>query len=121
MTDAPHKCFTVSTTAYMRNLTASDLREECIAIHYQAPDEDLGDGRKSISLRAPVLIVSLWMGERKAIADRAAEILNDHWDESDSLRASAKALRDAGELVQADYQRIINRIDARKRLRDDAA
>lgn len=81
MIDTAHQCFTASSSAYMRNLTADDRREECIAIHYQAAPEDLGDGRSSVSLRAPVLIVSLWMSEQKAIADKVARILNAHWDD----------------------------------------
>ncbi len=81
MNDSPHQCFTASSTAYMRNLTPDDRREECIAIHYQAAPKDLGDGRSSVSLRAPVLIVSLWMSEQKAIADKVARILNAHWDD----------------------------------------
>ena len=81
MSDKPHQCFTASSTAYMRNLTADDRRDECIAIHYQAAPKDLGDGRSSVSLRAPVLIVSLYMDEQKAIADKVARILNAHWDD----------------------------------------
>lgn len=75
------QCFTVDQTAYLRNLDADERRETCFAIHYQEPDKDLGNGRKSISMRAPVLIVSFWMAEQEAIAAKVARILNVHWDD----------------------------------------
>ncbi|MYL97044.1 hypothetical protein GR702_04560 [Novosphingobium sp. FGD1] len=116
MSDNPHQCFTVETTAYLRNLSAEDRREECYAIYYQDAPENLGDGTTRIHMSAPVLIVSFWMGEQKAIAECVSGILNAHWDENASLAASAAALRDAGLLAPADYHRTINRIEARERL-----
>lgn len=115
---APHQCFTVSTTAYLRNLSAEDRREECFAIHYQKADEDLGEGRKAISMRAPVLIVSHWMANQKSVGERIAAILNDHYEQKDSATTAANTLRDAGLLTDADYHRTINRIAARERLRE---
>lgn len=82
MTDTTHQCFTARSSAYLRNLTAEDRRAGCFAVHYQRPPEDLRNGHKSIGLIAPVLIVSLYMGEQKAIADKVARILNAHWDDS---------------------------------------
>lgn len=118
MTDTPHQCFTVSTTAYLRNLSAEDRREECFAVHYQDAPESLGDGRTGHHMCAPVLIVSFWMGEQKAIADRVAGILNLHWDKTASLTSSADALHKAGLLTHADYHRTINQIQARVRVRE---
>lgn len=81
MTRQDHQCFTVATTAYLRNLSPEDRREQCFAVHYQEPDKDLGNGRKSISMRAPVLIVSFWMEGQEAIAEKVARILNAHWED----------------------------------------
>lgn len=82
MTDAPHQCFTASSTAYIRNLDRQDRRQECFAVHYQAPPEKTEHGT-SIGLIAPVLIVSLYMGEQQAIAEKVARILNKHWDDEE--------------------------------------
>lgn len=81
MTDTPHQCFTARSTAYVRNLTKEDRQEEFFAVHYQRPPKDFGNGHKSIGLIAPLLIVSLYMDEQKAIADKVARILNAHWDD----------------------------------------
>lgn len=77
----PHTCFTVSTTAYLRNLDNEDRRAETYAVHYQKPPEDLGDGRRSIGMIFPTLIVSAYMAEPEKIAQRVADILNKHWDD----------------------------------------
>ena len=82
MSEAAHHFFTVSSTAYMRNLSAEDRREECFAVHYQAAPKKT-EGGTSIGLCAPVLIVSLWMSEQRAIANRVARILNKHWDDEE--------------------------------------
>lgn len=82
MSDARHECFTVDSTAYLRNLDRADRARRCVAIHYQPPPVANGNGSTSISLRAPILIVSLWLEEPDEIAARVARILNDHWDEA---------------------------------------
>ena len=73
--------FTVSSTAYLRNLDPEDIMGECIAIHHQTPPVDNGDGTRSISLCFPTLIVSAYCAEPTAIAERVAAILNKHWAE----------------------------------------
>ena len=82
MTDAPHQCFTVSSTAYIRNLDRDDRRAEHFAVHYLRPPEKTEHGT-SIGWIAPVLIVSLWMPDQKAIAEKVARILNKHWDDEE--------------------------------------
>lgn len=116
MTDTPHKCFSVSTTAYMRNFNP-EKGPEVFAVHYGAPPIRNEDGSTTHSLILPTLIVSACMSEPEKIAERVAEILNARWDESDSLAASATELRDAGLLGQADDARTINRITARESVR----
>jgi len=83
MTDAPHQCFTVSSTAYLRNLDRDDRRRECFAVHYQRPPERVDGGGTSIGLVAPVLIVSFWMEDQRGIAEKVARILNTHWDDEE--------------------------------------
>jgi hypothetical protein len=75
-----HTTWTVSTTAYMRNLDRDDLRSECVAVHYQSPPKKTEHGT-SIGLMMPVLIVSLYSAEPREVADRVAAILNKHWDD----------------------------------------
>lgn len=76
-----HQCFTVQRTSYLRNLDKKDLNGDCVAIHYQKPPRDMGEGRTSMSLNFPVLIVSLYAAEQEALAQRVADILNKHWDD----------------------------------------
>lgn len=83
MTDAPHQCFTVSATSYIRNLDRADRRQECFAVHYQAPPEKTDGGGQRISLNFPLLIVSLYAGNQKEIAEKVARILNKHWDDEE--------------------------------------
>jgi hypothetical protein len=75
-----HTTWTVGSTAYLRNLNAGDLRSECIAVHYQRPPQQTERGT-SISLKMPVLIVSLYSAAPRDVADRVAAILNKHWDD----------------------------------------
>jgi hypothetical protein len=82
VSDTQHQCFTVSSTAYIRNLDRDDRRVEHFAVHYQRAPEKTERG-VSIGMIAPVLIVSLWMSEQKAIAEKVARILNKHWDDEE--------------------------------------
>ncbi len=116
MSDTPHQCFTVSTTAYLRNIDPENDRE-VYAVHYEAAPRRNADGTTTYSMIAPTLIVSAYMSEPKKIAIRVAELLNAHWDQNASLAASAATLRDAGLLTPADYHRTINRIEARESVR----
>lgn len=77
-----HRCFTVATTNYLRNLDRDDLNERCVAIHYQAPPKKTAGGT-SFGLCVPALVVTLYMTEPDAIAQRIADILERHWDDDD--------------------------------------
>lgn len=80
MTDA-HQCFKASTTAYPRRFEQGD--GPTWAIHYQAPPRNNGDGTTTISLNFPVLIVTALPAEPQALAEKAARILNQHWDDEE--------------------------------------
>lgn len=76
-----HVAWTVSSTAYLRNLDDEDLDGECIAIHHEnAPRYNPETGTRTFSLIMPTLIISLYVGQPRAVADRVAAILNAHWD-----------------------------------------
>lgn len=82
-----HTCFTVSGTAYLRNLGRDDLRAPCVAVHYQRPPTKTENGT-SIGLRFPMLIMAHYLEDQEAVAAKVARILNDHWDDveaSDTL------------------------------------
>lgn len=81
MSAEQHKCFTVDPTSYLRNLDGDDLREPCIAIHYQAPPRDNGNGTRSISLRVPMMVMSLYLGDQQGVAEKVARILEKHWND----------------------------------------
>lgn len=81
MADDPHVYFTVSGTAYLRNLDRDDLRGDHIAVHYQAAPVHNDNGSTSFSLNMPVLITSLYLADRQGVAERVAKILNKHWDD----------------------------------------
>lgn len=81
-TKEAHQCFTVSETSYLQSLGKEDRKAPCFAVHYQKPPVDHGDGTRSISLCAPVLIVSAWMADQQAIAEKVAAILNEHWEDA---------------------------------------
>lgn len=117
MSDTPHQCFTVSTTAYLRSLSDEAISERTFAIHYQDAPKKTPTGT-SRSMRWPLLILAHYVDGPEAEAEKIARILNAHYDEKASLTAAATALRDAHLLPQADYQRTINRIQARERLRE---
>lgn len=74
-----HVAWTVSSTAYLRNLDEEDLERECIAIHHQNAPKRNESGGTTLSVKCPALIVSLYY-EPREIADRVAAILNAHWD-----------------------------------------
>ena len=74
-----HKCFTVNTTSYLRNLHREDLSGRCVAVHYQKPPTKTENGT-SFGLRFPMLIVSGYLEEPDEVAERVAAILNAHWD-----------------------------------------
>jgi len=82
MADTDHKCWTVNTTNYLRNLDGDDLKGECVAIHYQDAPVEIEGGTR-ISLRFPALIVSLYSAEQQKVAERVAAILNRHWNDED--------------------------------------
>lgn len=81
MSGSEHQCFTVQSTSYLRNLSKDDLKDECVAIHYQRPPVKHDDGRTSLSLNFPLLIMSFYASEQEVVAQRVADILNKHWDD----------------------------------------
>lgn len=97
-----HQCFTVSTTAYLHN-SRPDRDQDVIAVYYEAPPRKNGNGTTSYSMIAPVLVVTDYMADPEGIAQRVAEILNQHWDrdpeEEKKLRAYGVLLNDAFEEV----------------------
>lgn len=76
MTD--HRCFSVDSTSYLRNLDREDLNGPCIAIHYQKPPTKTEAGT-SIGLRFPMLIVAGYLEEPDKVAQQVADILEKHW------------------------------------------
>jgi len=76
MTD--HRCFTVHTTSYLRNLSREDLTARCVAVHYQKPPTKTETGT-SIGLRFPMLIVAWYLEEPDKVAQQVADILEKHW------------------------------------------
>lgn len=83
-----HTCFTVSTTAYLRNLDREDLRGRCVAVHYQRPPEKTERGT-SHGLRFPMLIMAGYLEKPDEVAERVAAILNAHWDSFGKDEAAA--------------------------------
>jgi hypothetical protein len=79
-----HQRFTASSTAYLRSLAPEELAAETFAVHYQDPPR-VGDGSTSISLRFPALVVSAYLCEAEAVAEKVARILNAHWDEPEPV------------------------------------
>lgn len=81
-----HRCFTVSSTNYLRNLDREDLSARCIAIHYQKPPVQTSRGT-SIGLRFPMLIVANYLEQPDDVAQRVADILEQHWtDDQDRVQ-----------------------------------
>lgn len=78
MTD--HRCFTVKTTNYLRNLDREDLNARCVAVLYQKPPVKTDKGT-SFGLRFPMLIVAGYLEEPDAVAQKVADILERHWDD----------------------------------------
>jgi len=80
MSEGEHQRFTVSSTAYLRNLSSEDRQAEALAVHYQdAPTKT--EAGTHISLRFPTLIVASYVNQPHEIADKVARILNAHWDD----------------------------------------
>lgn len=87
-----HTVWTVDSTNYLRNLHKEDLCEECIAVHYQKPPRRNEEaGTTSFSMKFPTLIVSLYMGEPREMAERVAAILNAHWDTFEQPKEATNA------------------------------
>ena len=80
MMEAEHQCFTVSDTAYLRNI---DLKSRCVAVHYQKPPT-ITDNGQSIGLRFPFLILAEYIEDADKVAEKVARILNAHWDDEGS-------------------------------------
>lgn len=81
MGDAPHKCFTVASTSYVRNLDHESRLGEHFAIHYgKPPVRNEETGTTTFGMIFPLLIVSLYCSEQEKVAERVAEILNAHWE-----------------------------------------
>lgn len=81
--DPDHKLFTVSGTAYMRNLSREQMNGKWIAVHYQDPPKRTERGH-SRGLRFPTLIIADYVEDAQALADKVAAILNQHWSESEA-------------------------------------
>ena len=79
--DGGHRCFTVDTTSYLRNLDSEDLRARCVAIHYQKPPTKTEQGT-SIGLCFPMLIIAGYLEEPDAVAQKVADILEAHWNDA---------------------------------------
>lgn len=86
MPEREHQRFTAEGTAYMHNLSRDDLyHHKWMAVLYQDPPKrDEVRRTTSISLRAPVLIVSHYLEDERAVAEKVARILNKHWDDDDA-------------------------------------
>lgn len=79
--EPPHKRFTVSGTAYMRNQSREALwSNRWLAIHYQAPPKKTERG-VSMGMRFPILILADYVEDQQATAEKVARILEQHWDE----------------------------------------
>lgn len=75
-----HQRFTVSTTAYMHNLSPPQLRGDWVAVHYQAPPVKSDDGKTTnISMRFPFLILVDYVEDAGGEAAKIAAILNEHY------------------------------------------
>ena len=71
----PHQCWSVSTTAYVRN---ADRDATFHAVHFQSPPKKTQRGT-SFGLRFPTLIVADYVEDGEAVAAKVAAILNEHW------------------------------------------
>lgn len=84
-----HQCWSVSATSYLRNIDVSDRATPAFAVHYQAPPKRHDDGKTSISLNFPTLLVTQWCAEPEEVCKRVATILNAHWDDDPKVSALA--------------------------------
>lgn len=75
-----HKFFSVSTTAYLANLSPEERAARCVAIHFERAPKTTETGL-SLGMIFPVLIVSNYVDTPNEVAERVAAILNKHWDE----------------------------------------
>tara|TARA_B100000678_G_scaffold260020_1_gene240572 strand:+ start:89 stop:334 length:246 start_codon:yes stop_codon:yes gene_type:complete len=80
MSDTEHKCFTVSSTAYLRNLTREEMND-AVAVHYQAPPRKT-EGGTCHSLNFPLLVIAGFVEDPEGVAEKVAAILNEHWEQS---------------------------------------
>jgi hypothetical protein len=77
-----HECFTVETTAYLRNLSSEDRRSKTFAVLHQKPPVRNEEAKvTSFGLRFPVLIVANHIEDQQAVAEKVARILNAHWED----------------------------------------
>ena len=84
-----HTTFTSGPTAYLQNLAPADLSADCFAVHYQKAPERTEHGL-IISLRFPLLLVCDYCENQEEIAQKAARILEKHWnDPEDETQAAA--------------------------------
>lgn len=99
MSDKPHERFTVSGTAYMRSLSRDDLyHHPWVAIHYQeAPKPGSKPNTTSYGLRFPALIVVKYVDKAEEMATKVAKILNQHWDDEESVPAQEMSYRELAE------------------------
>ena len=63
--------FTVSRTAYLRNLSREEICGGAVAIHYQEPPKTTEHGT-SFGMRWPVLMVSLFLDDQQETAEKVA-------------------------------------------------
>lgn len=82
MANAPHQFFTVSTTAYQRALDHETRNGECFAVHYEPAPQKV-EGGTSYGLIFPLLLVTAYAKEPRAIAERVAQILEKHWNDEE--------------------------------------
>lgn len=72
-----HISFTASPTAYLRSLDRGN--REAFAVHFQEAPRQNENGTTSIGLNFPMLIVTAYVAEPQAFAEKVARILEAHW------------------------------------------
>ncbi len=71
-----HKKWTVGPTAYLKNMSAQDMREETFALLYQAPPTTNANGTVNTSLRYPVAIGAFYLDSPADDLQQIADCLN---------------------------------------------
>lgn len=72
-----HNFWTVDTTAYLKQMSQQDLRQEVYALHYQAaPRRNEESNSTTISLRFPVAVAVYYLDDQKANLQSMADALN---------------------------------------------